>query len=61
MFDPVLTYEAEILILTKQIRVLQAAMERSMIGITIKDRKFKAIIRQRTNVKDAVSRIAELK
>lgn len=62
---PVLTYGAETLILTKKtihkIGVVQRAMERAMLGISLRDRVPNEIIRQRTGVNDAIERITMLK
>ena len=62
---PVLTYGAETLTLTKasenKLRVAQRAMERSMIGITLRDRQTNQWIRQQTRVVDVMERIASLK
>lgn len=62
---PVLTYGAETLTLTKktaeQIRVAQRAMERSMLGISLRDRVPNKTIRQKTGLTDAIDRITRLK
>lgn len=62
---PVLTYGAETLTLTKasenKLRVAQRAMERSMIGITLRDRMTNEWLRQQTKVTDVMERIASLK
>lgn len=62
---PVLTYGAETLTLTKasknKLRVAQRAMERSMLGITLRDRMTNQWIRQQTRVVDVMKRIATLK
>ena len=62
---PVLTYGAETLTLTKasedKLRVTQRAMERSMLGITLRDRMTNQWIRQQTRVVDVMERIASLK
>ena len=62
---PVLTYGAETLTLTKasssKLRVAQRAMERSMLGITLRDKKTNEWIRQQTRVVDVMTRIASLK
>lgn len=62
---PVLTYGAETLTLTRKsvekIRVTQRAMERSMLGLTLRDRIPNAIIRAKTGTTDAVERIAHMK
>ena len=62
---PVLTYGAETLTLTKasenKLRVAQRAMERSMLGKTLRDRMTNQWIRQQTKVVDVMERIASLK
>ena len=62
---PVLTYGAETLTLTRKsiekIRVAQRAMERVILGISLRDRVPNTIIRQKTRVTDAVERILCLK
>ena len=62
---PVLTYGAEALALTKasenKLRVAQRAMERNMVGITLRDKITNQWIRQQTEVFDAMDRIASLK
>ena len=62
---PVLTYGAETLTLTKasenKLRVTQRAMERSMLGISLRDKKTNQWIRQQTKVVDVMERIASLK
>lgn len=62
---PVLTYGAETLTLTRKtihkIRVAQRAMERVMLGISIRDRVPNREIRQTTKVADAIERITTLK
>lgn len=62
---PVLTYGAETLTLTRRtihkIRVAQRAMERSMLGISLRDRVPNHEIRRRTRVVDAIERITTLK
>jgi hypothetical protein len=62
---PVLTYGAETLTLTKasenKLRVAQRAMERSMLGITLRDKMTNQWIRQQTKVVDVMERIASLK
>src|ERR1700748_2399940 len=62
---PVLTYEAETLTLTKasenKLRVAQRAMERSMLGISLRDKMTNQWIRQQTKVVDVMERIASLK
>src|ERR1700761_9124096 len=60
-----LTYGAETLTLTKasssKLRVAQRAMEHSMLGITLRDKKSNEWIRQQTRVVDVMTRIASLK
>ncbi|CAG9831296.1 unnamed protein product [Diabrotica balteata] len=60
----VLTYEAETLTLTKaaaiKLRVTQRRMERSMLGITLRDRITNEDIRTRTRVTDIIEKIARL-
>lgn len=62
---PVLTYGAETLTLTKKsiekIQVAQRRMERSMLGITLRDRVPNEVIRRKTGVRDAVETILKLK
>lgn len=62
---PVLTYGAETLTLTKKavqkIKVTQRAMERLMLGLTLRDHITNDELRRRTRVIDAVERIAILK
>ena len=62
---PVLTYGAETLTLTKAsentLRVAQRAMERSMLGISLRDKRTNQWIRQQTKVLDVMERIASLK
>ena len=62
---PVLTYGAETLTLTKasenKLRVAQRAMERSMLGITLRDKMTNQWIREQTKVVDVMERIASLK
>ena len=62
---PVMTYGSETSTLTKKsvnkVRVTQRAMERSLLGITIRNRVPNEIILQRTRVTDAVERMACLK
>ena len=58
---PVLTYGAETLTLTKaseKLRVTQRAMERSMLGISLRDKMTNQWIRQQTKVVDVMERIA---
>lgn len=62
---PVATYGLETMAMTKKtaerLRVMQRAMERAMLGITLRDRNRNEEIRQRTKVVDIIKRIAELK
>lgn len=62
---PVLTYGAETLTLTRKvvdkIRVTQRAMERQMLGVSLRDRIPNEEIRNRTGTIDAIERIATLK
>lgn len=62
---PVLTYGAETLTLTKKtvnkIRVAQRAMERSMLGVSLRDRVPNTRLRQMSGVTDAIERITMLK
>lgn len=62
---PVLTYGAETLTLTrktiKKIQITQRAMERSMLGVSLRDRIQNREIRRRTGVADAIERITTLK
>lgn len=62
---PIATYGLETMAMTgrtaNQLRVMQRAMERAMLGITLRDRKRNEDIRQRTKVMDIIKRTAELK
>ena len=62
---PVLTYGAETLTLTKKnihrIQVMQRKMERSMLGVTLRDKIPNHTIRNRTGVRDAVISVLHLK
>src|ERR1700748_1305792 len=62
---PVLNYGAKTLTLTKasenKLRVTQRAMERSMLGISLRDKMTNQWIRQQTKVVDVMERIASLK
>ena len=62
---PVMTYGAETLSLTQatatKLRVAQRRMERSMLGLTLRDRVRNEEIRRRTGVTDVIERIAWLK
>ena len=60
-----MTYGCETWKLTKQaensLRVAQRAMERAMLGITLRDRKRSTWIREKTKVKDIVQVVKQLK
>lgn len=62
---PVLTYGAQTWTFTKQtvtkLQVTQRAMERSMLGISLRDRIRNEEIRQITKVTDVIDRAARLK
>lgn len=62
---PVATYGLETMAMTKKtanrLRIMQRAMERAMLGISLRDRKRNEEIRERTKVVDIIERIAELK
>lgn len=62
---PVLTYGAETLTLTKKtvskIRITQRAMERSMLGLSLRDKVPNIEVRDRTKVMDAIEKITTLK
>ncbi len=62
---PVLTYAAETWTLTAglvhKFRVTQRAMERAMLGVSLRDRIRNDVIRERTNVTDIARRISKLK
>ncbi|RVE53061.1 hypothetical protein evm_002359 [Chilo suppressalis] len=62
---PVLTYEAETWVLTKEsinkIQVAQRKLERKLVGITLRDRKTNTWLRKQSGVTDAVKHIASLK
>jgi len=62
---PVMTYGAETWTLTiglvHQFKVAQRAMERAMLGVSLKDRIRNEYIRQRTKVIDIALRISKLK
>ncbi|CAG9834409.1 unnamed protein product [Diabrotica balteata] len=62
---PGLTFVAETLTLTKaaatKLRVTQRRMERSTLGITLRDRITNEDIRRRTGVTDIIKKIARLK
>ena len=60
-----MTYGAEMWTLTvglvHQFKVAQRAMERAMLGVSLKDRIRNEYIRQRTKVIDIAQRISKLK
>lgn len=62
---PVMTYGAETLTLTvasaKKLRITQRKMERSMIGVSLRDRVRNEDLRARTGVTDVIYQIAKLK
>lgn len=62
---PVLTYGSETLTLTQKtvnkIRTAQRAMERSMLGVTLRDKIRNEELRRRTRVADAIEKITHLK
>lgn len=62
---PVSTYGLETTTLTQKsaerLRTTQRAMERSMLGISLRDKIRNTEIRRRTKVKDIIERVAELK
>lgn len=62
---PVMTYGMETSTLTKKsasrLQVTQRRMERSMLGITLRDRMSNEDLRRRTRVTDVIIRIAKLK
>ncbi|KAL3287523.1 hypothetical protein HHI36_001992 [Cryptolaemus montrouzieri] len=62
---PVLTYGLETMTLTRayanKLQVTQRAMERSMLGVSLRDKIKNEEIRRRTRVTDILRRIAELK
>ena len=62
---PVLTYGIETSVLTKRIMqkllVTQRAMERRMLGISLRDRRSNVWIREKTKVTDVAERAASLK
>ena len=62
---PVLTYGMETAVLTKQtmhkLSVTQRAMERKMLGISLRDRMTNAWIREKTKVTDVAKKVASLK
>ena len=59
---PATTYGTETLALTKaktnQLRICQRAMERAMMGISLRDRVRNEVIRRRSGVTDVVERMA---
>lgn len=62
---PVLTYGSETLTLTQKtvnkIRITQRAMERSMLGVTLRDKIRNEELRRKTKITDAIERITHLK
>nr|ADI61818.1 endonuclease-reverse transcriptase [Bombyx mori] len=62
---PVMTYGAETWTLTvrlvRQLKVAQRAMERAMLGVSLKDKIRNEIIRPRTKVIDIAQRVSKLK
>lgn len=62
---PVVTYGLETATLTggsaRRLRVCQRAMERAMLGVSLRDRIRNEEIRERTGVVDVIERIARLK
>lgn len=62
---PVATYGLETASLTKgsanRLRICQRAMERAMLGISLRDRIRNKEIRRRTGIMDVVERVARLK
>lgn len=62
---PVLTYGLETMAITQkaaeQLRVAQRAMERKMLGVTLRDKIRNSRIRERTKITDVVERVASLK
>lgn len=62
---PVMTYGSETLTITtataKKLKVTQRKMERSMLGVTLKDRIRNEDLRRRTGIIDVISAISKLK
>ena len=62
---PVLTYGAETWVMTREIlhklQVAQRAIERKMVGVTLRDRKTNKWLRNQSKVADISKRIAKLK
>ena len=62
---PAMTYGCETWKLTKQaenlLRIAQRAMERAMLGITLRDRKRSTWIREKTKVKDIIQVVKQQK
>ena len=62
---PVMTYGLETMALTvksaDRLRTTQRAIERAMLGVSLKDRIKNEEIRRRTRVQDVMVRIARLK
>lgn len=62
---PVLTYGAETWVFTKEIlqklQVAQRAVERKLVGVTLRDRKRNQWLRQQSKVTDVIKHVAKLK
>jgi hypothetical protein len=62
---PVMTYGSETLTLTKasinKLRVSQRAMERAMLGISLRDKKRNEWIRRKTGMTDVIHKVKSLK
>ncbi|KAL0810833.1 hypothetical protein ABMA28_010143 [Loxostege sticticalis] len=62
---PVLTYGAETWVFTKdsinKLRVAQRAIERKLVGVTLRDRMTNKSLREQSKVTDVVQRVAKLK
>ena len=62
---PVATYGLETIALTvrnaQRLRVMQRAIERRMLGVSLRDRIRNEELRRRSKIKDVIERIAELK
>merc|ERR1711942_423048 len=62
---PAMTYGCETWKLTKQaknsLRIAQRAMERAMLGITLRDTKRSTWIREKSNVKDIIQVVKQQK
>ncbi|XP_044751721.1 uncharacterized protein LOC123311716 [Coccinella septempunctata] len=63
--EPILTYGAETLTLTnataRKLKVTQRKMERSMLGVTLRDHIRNEDLRKRTGVEDVITVVARLK